>query len=49
MNNNHEYDYENVWSILTNEISYTIDKNMYTNLEYKSTQLDGMDYTNISV
>ena len=34
---------------MTNEISYTIDKNLYTNLEYKPTQFDGMDYTNISL
>ena len=34
MKNNYEYGYENVWSILTNEISYTIDKNLCTNLEY---------------
>ena len=49
LNNNHEYGCENVWSILTNEISYTIDKNLYTNCEYKPTQLDGADYTNISL
>ena len=49
LNNNHEYGCENLWSILTNEISYTIDKNLYTNLEYKPTQLDGVDYTNISL
>ena len=49
LNNNCEYGYENVWSVLTNEISYTIDKNLNTNLEYKPTQLDGMDYTNISL
>ena len=49
LNNNHEYSYENVWFILTNEISSTIDKNLYTNLECKPTQLDGMDYTNTSL
>ena len=47
LNNNHEYGYEKVWSILANEINYTIDQNLYTYLEYKPTQLDGVDYTNI--
>ena len=49
LNNNHEYGYENIWSILTNEISYTIDKNLYTNIKYKPTQMDGIYYTNISL
>ena len=49
LNNIHEYGDENVWYILTNEISDTIDRNMYTNLEYKPTQLDRKDYTNISL
>ena len=33
-------DYENMSSTLTDEIAYTTDKNLYSKLEYKPTQLE---------
>ena len=49
LNSHHDDAYENVWSILTNEISYTIDTNLYSNLKYKPKQLNELDCTNISL
>ena len=40
LNGHQDYGYEKTWFILTDEISYTIYKTLYTNLEYKPTQLD---------
>ena len=40
MKSHNDWDCENVWPILMNEINYTVHRNLYSNLEYKETQLD---------